>query len=238
MSLPPHPFAHTLCAALAQPRETPTDRADRLVRVPELFLDSLFIASQSEKGRAGFAHDLRWCAGLCRATWREEALWNGMVHVRRGWRKRTHLIYAVQRDDAARVRWLLARGAPTEDVGYPLLSYTACEYASMKGYLEVVRELIAAGANVNAANAYGRTALRTACCNGHVEVVRALLAAGADTSDVYSISILSAAASSGHVDVIRVLLAAGADATHVNRDGRTARQELTFCHPHLAWPAP
>ena len=100
MEPPPHPFAHTLCAALAPPHESPADRADRLTRVPQLFLDALFIAFQSEKGRAGFAHDLRWCAGLCTATWNEEALWNGLVHVRRGKQKRTHLIFAAQRGDA------------------------------------------------------------------------------------------------------------------------------------------
>ncbi len=76
--------------------------------MPELFLDALFIAFQSKKGRAGFAYDLRWFAGLCHATWREEALWNGMVHVKRGNMKFTHLMYAAQRD-VERVRWLLAR---------------------------------------------------------------------------------------------------------------------------------
>ena len=114
MALLPHPYSHTLCAALDPPHESPADRADRLERVPQLFLDALFIAFQSEKGRAGFAEDLRWCAGLCRATWGEEALWNGMVHVRRGWHYRTHLMYAAERGDVERVRWLLARGAPTE----------------------------------------------------------------------------------------------------------------------------
>jgi hypothetical protein len=114
MSHTPHPYAHTLSAALAPPRETRTSLAARLDRVPQRFLDSLFIAMQSEKGRAGFAEDLRWCAGLCRATWGEEALWNGMVHVQRGEKKNTHLMYAAGFGDAARVRWLLARGAPTE----------------------------------------------------------------------------------------------------------------------------
>jgi len=107
-----HPYAHTLCPALTPSDEAPADRADRLERVPQLFLDALFVAMQNERGRAGSADDLRWCAGLCSATWREEALWNGMVHVRRGRRKRTHLMYAAMRGDVERVRWLIARGAP------------------------------------------------------------------------------------------------------------------------------
>jgi ankyrin repeat protein len=73
---------------------------------------------------------------------------------------------------------------------------------------------------------------------GHIAIVRALIAASADTSAVaYGNSIFCCAARYGYIDVIRELLAAGADATHVNRNGRTARQELTVCHPHLAWPA-
>jgi hypothetical protein len=94
MSIPTE-YIDTLSISLAPPTLRATilqlknlaDVQKRLDRVPELFLDAIFIAFQSEKGRAGFAEDLRWCAGLCRATWREEALWNGMVHVRRGKRK-------------------------------------------------------------------------------------------------------------------------------------------------------
>jgi hypothetical protein len=181
MSNPPHPYSHTLCAALAPPDESPADRADRLDRVPERFLDALFIAFQSEKGRAGFAYDLRWCAGLCAATWREEALWNGMVHVQRGRRKRTHLMYAADRSDVARVRWLRARGAPTELVDYPS-GRTACFSASEKGHVEVVRALLAAGATADAMGVTGLSPLYWAAHRGQVDVIRVLLAAGADAN--------------------------------------------------------
>ena len=106
------------------------------------------------------------------------------------------------------------------------------------GYLEVVRELIAAGANVNA-EVDKCTALRYASGRGRVEIVRALLTAGADTSIVaYGTSILTDAARYGHIDVIRILLEAGMDPTRVDSLGRTARQELTIFNPHLACPAP
>ena len=234
----PDPYAHTLCAALAPPRETRAALAARLDRVPQRFLDALFVAAQSEPGRKGFAEDLVWCAGLCRTTWREEALWNGLVHVRRGEGKRTHLMYAAARGDVARVRWLLARGAPTELAD--VRGGTACIWASLRGHVEVVRVLLAAGANVNAADAYGETALHSAS-NGHVEVVRVLLAAGADINAISMHIVwtsLHRAAYSGHVDVIRVLLAAGADATRLDHSGHTARQVLTTNYPSLAWPAP
>ncbi len=50
-----NPYVHTLCAALATPIEIEAAAitAARLDRVPELFLDALFIAMQLEKGRAG-----------------------------------------------------------------------------------------------------------------------------------------------------------------------------------------
>jgi len=61
MSLQPYePLARTLDPM----RETGVERAARLDRVPERFLS--FIAMQTEKGRKGYAYDLRWCAGLCR----------------------------------------------------------------------------------------------------------------------------------------------------------------------------
>jgi hypothetical protein len=238
MSRPPHPYAHTLCAALAPPRKSPADRADRLDRVPELFLDALFIAFQSKKGRAGFAEDLKWCAGLCRATWGEEALWNGMVHVRRGAKKRTHLMYAAERGDVERVRWLLARGAPTELADES--GWTACLWASSTGHVDVVRTLLAAGANVNAASHRGTTSLMAASYCGHVEVVRVLLAAGADinASNSAQWTALHWAAQHGRDDVIRELLAAGAEATRVDSRGRTARGVLAAKHPTLIWPAP
>ncbi|NDH10071.1 MAG: ankyrin repeat domain-containing protein, partial [Gammaproteobacteria bacterium] len=52
---------------------------------------------------------------------------------------------------------------------------------------EVVKALLASGADVNAQTKQGVTALMTAAYNGHVEVVKALLAGGADLNveDIY-----------------------------------------------------
>ena len=47
------------------------------------------------------------------------------------------------------------------------------------GHLEVVRALIAAGADVNLPNKDGLTALILAAKKGHLEVVQVLIAAGA-----------------------------------------------------------
>ena len=59
--------------------------------------------------------------------------------------------------------------------------FTAIMYASQVGHLGTVRELLARGANVNAADtkSAGYTALMLASCHGFMEVVRELLDWGA-----------------------------------------------------------
>ena len=51
---------------------------------------------------------------------------------------------------------------------------TALVEAAEEGYAEVVRLLLAAGANVNAQNSLGETALELAERRGHTDVVRAI----------------------------------------------------------------
>jgi hypothetical protein len=86
----------------------------------ELFLDAVFLLAQfpggqiAEADKCCYAFDVRMCAGLCRGTRAEEPFWSGLVRVRAGPWKRTRLTYAAGHGDAARVVWLLARGAPRE----------------------------------------------------------------------------------------------------------------------------
>ena len=54
--------------------------------------------------------------------------------------------------------------------------------AAGRGHLDVVKALIALGADVNAKSDHGRTALTEAVKNGNVEVVRLLLRKGADVT--------------------------------------------------------
>ena len=96
--------------------------------------------------------------------------------------------------------------------------------AARDGHAEVVRLLLAAGADVNAQNQFGYTALMGAAFHGHFEVVRLLLAAGADvnTQDQGGSTALILAAINGHAEVVRLLLAAGANVNLQNQAGRTA----------------
>jgi ankyrin repeat protein len=56
----------------------------------------------------------------------------------------------------------------------------AIHFASQKGHLEVVRELVTSGASVKAKNRKGLTALHFAAQNSHLELVKYLVKKGVD----------------------------------------------------------
>ena len=95
----------------------------------------------------------------------------------------------------------------TADAVTPLLT------AIYDGDLQAVDRLIAAGANVRAANREGVTPLAMASLDGNLPVIDRLLKAGADPKErgPNGETPLMFAARNGRVDVIRRLLAAGAD---------------------------
>ncbi|CAK9034684.1 unnamed protein product [Durusdinium trenchii] len=97
-------------------------------------------------------------------------------------------------------------------------------FAAKRGHLEVVRLLLEAGADQNAARQDGATALGATAFNGHLEVARVLLEAGADPNAARQdgTTALMVAALNGHLEVVRVLLEAGADQNATTQDGATA----------------
>jgi ankyrin repeat protein len=87
------------------------------------------------------------------------------------------------------------------------------ETRNASGSVERVRELIAAGANVNRRHKFGNTPLWEAAFHGREDLVVALLAAGAD-ANVYADDgggPLHWAVQNGHVTLVELLLAHGAD---------------------------
>ena len=95
----------------------------------------------------------------------------------------------------------------TEDAVTPLLT------AIYHGDVQAVDRLIAAGANVRAANREGMTPLAMACLDGYLQIIDRLLKAGADPKQrgPNGETLLMFAARNGRVDVIARLLAAGAE---------------------------
>ncbi|KAF7405531.1 hypothetical protein HZH66_004437 [Vespula vulgaris] len=101
---------------------------------------------------------------------------------------------------------------------------TPLNLAARHGYADVVRVLLAAGANADHADCDGWTALRAAAWGGHTQVVEQLLEYGAmvDCADWDQRTALRAAAWGGHEDIVKALLQHGADVNRTDDEGRTA----------------
>jgi len=89
----------------------------------------------------------------------------------------------------------------------------AWEDAVTRGDVATVWDLLRAGADVNARDRHGQTALMLAAHRGYREVVETLVEGGADLNVTakFNLSALMLAITAGHVDVARVLARAGAD---------------------------
>jgi ankyrin repeat protein len=102
---------------------------------------------------------------------------------------------------------------------------TALHWAVHEGDLAAVKQLLAAGAAVDAANRYGVRPAYLAAENGDAAAMRALLEAGADSRATFAEgeTLLMTAARTGDVATIELLLAAGVDVDAAEgRGGQTA----------------
>ena len=98
--------------------------------------------------------------------------------------------------------------------------------AAMRGDAVAVRALIADGADVNAAQGDGMTALHWAARHGDADLVRTLLGVGADVgagTRIGHYTALHVAAQGGAGEVVEMLLGAGADPELAIRSGGAAR---------------
>ncbi len=77
-------------------------------------------------------------------------------------------------------RYLAEKGADVNAVATNGSGYNALTGAVASGHTEIVRWLLASGANPNYRYGPGYTPLHTAAANGHLEIVRLLLDHGAD----------------------------------------------------------
>ncbi|MGE0814197.1 MAG: ankyrin repeat domain-containing protein [Vicinamibacterales bacterium] len=117
---------------------------------------------------------------------------------------------------AAALAW--AAPAAAQPAGHALV------LAAMQRDAAAARALLATGADVNAADGDGTTALHWAAYHGDVDLARALLAAGAKVnaaSRIGGMTALHMAARNGHAAIVALLLEAGADAREANGNGTT-----------------
>ncbi len=131
------------------------------------------------------------------------------------------LLHAAGRGELSGVLASLEDGI---DVDYDSGFGTALYLAATGGHEDVVKALLAAGANVAYRGNGGVTALLWAADYGRDGVVTALLAAGADINqeDDSGWTALIHASASGRTTVVENLLAAGADVDHMAKNGLTA----------------
>jgi ankyrin repeat protein len=152
---------------------------------------------------------------------------------------------AIHFSSADKTKLLLERGADpnarqgasrSERGAFPGDETTALMTASRSGKHDAVRVLIAGGADINARDRWGYTALHSATGAmatedraNNLETIRVLLASGADPNARNSegLTPLMQAARSVYPDAIQLLLGGEADPSFCDSQGRTAADYLT-----------
>ncbi len=137
------------------------------------------------------------------------------------------LVDAVHRGDSEAVAVLLAKGVnpnARERGGGPT-DATVLMRAAEGGHMEIARQLLKAGADVNATWNVGSTALAMVAGNADTtDMMRLLIehGAGVNARDEYGQTALTAAAVYDRVDNVRLLLDSGAQVNAKKTDGTTA----------------
>jgi ankyrin repeat protein len=112
-----------------------------------------------------------------------------------------------------KVAQMLAENGADASRAITATGQTALMWATAERHVPMMRQLIAAGADVHAASAIGFTALMFAARNGDLDAARVLLAAGVDVNESGSdgTHALPLAIVSGHDELAMFLLEQGAD---------------------------
>lgn len=136
--------------------------------------------------------------------------------------KKSPLLAAISQKDAHLARKLLAAGAAVNSVIeidvslYPQYTTTVLPAAVAWGYYPLIRDIINAGADVNAPEGGGgKTALTVAVERGDAATIQLLIDAGADVNDSAATlsgrTALEAAVWNKDIDMVHYLLGIGAD---------------------------
>ncbi len=138
----------------------------------------------------------------------------------------TALMNAINKQDAALVKQLIAKGATVNELepngDAPLIM------ASYKGYTEIVRLLLEAGADVGVLDpGMKATALHAAAYAGHASAAKLLVEYGIDIDKqgpYNGYTALHDATWQNNLDVVKLLIDSGADLTIQSNDGQTPLQ--------------
>ena len=123
------------------------------------------------------------------------------------------------------VRLLLEKGANAKGFGRQTYHMTILMRAAQYGYVTVVDGLLAFGADVNATDDLGETALLwTTTSSKKADMIQFLLAKGAhvNAQNNSGLTALIRAAAEGYIENVQALLAGGADASITTNAGDTA----------------
>jgi ankyrin repeat protein len=114
--------------------------------------------------------------------------------------------------------------APAIDVNKQLLD------AARDGKADVVRDMLARGADINSEDSNKDTALALASFKGHTQIVDLLIKAGADLNIQNNIknTALALASFKGHTQIVDLLIKAGADINTQNNHNDTALTLASF----------
>ncbi len=150
--------------------------------------------------------------------------------------KRSPLVLACSTGDLATVHVLLAHGA---DPSASSSGNTPIATAIMFGYPEIVRALIAAGANTQLKEATGVNLVHWATITGHADVIPVLAEAhvpvNATDENGFTPLMYAATIDFGDTSLVTALLKAGASRTIKSDDGRTPLQQaISLHHARLA----
>lgn len=131
------------------------------------------------------------------------------------------LSWAIDKKQMEAARYLLSIGAKP-DIAIPAGAASSLMKMAQAGETQMVKLLLAAGADVNYADTDGDTALARAAYEGNLTTVKALLAAGANVNIApKGTSLLSHIVSNNDMLLTQVLIAAGADVNSHGEAGVT-----------------
>jgi len=140
----------------------------------------------------------------------------------------TKLLNAVRGGNVINIMRLLNTLNPNDLNPTTELGVTPLWIASLRGYTNIVKELLKRGADVNKADDNGKTPLFMASLEGHAKVVEVLLGAKGIKVDKaekdYGYTPLMIASSEGHTKVVEMLL--GAKGIKINKMDKFKRTSL------------